>query len=57
MDNPNVPRLAQHGYTLKVTNSLDSREKDVVEGQNTLLAFLGKCAVLVRKIEGKECVV
>ncbi|XP_034239878.1 hydroxylysine kinase [Thrips palmi] len=55
-DNPNVKSVAPDGYTLKVTNSLDSRNQDFIDGQNRLLAFLAengvKCPRPVRNKQG-----
>ena len=42
LDNEHLAEVCPNGYTLKVTNSKDSKDKDFIEGQNTLLALLGE---------------
>ena len=44
IDNPNLEKsdICQDGYILKVTNSLDSKGPEVLEGQNAMILHLHK---------------
>lgn len=40
--NPLITNPSPHGYVLKIMNSMDSQNVDVVEAQNEIMNFLGK---------------
>lgn len=54
--NPHVSEIVEHGYVLKVLNSLDSRNVSFVEGQNEMMLFLNQrgvaCPVPVKNLRG-----
>lgn len=41
--NPLITAHCEHGYVLKIMNSVDSQNAGVVEAQNEIMNFLGKC--------------
>ncbi|KAG7196352.1 hypothetical protein KM043_001332 [Ampulex compressa] len=55
-ENPHVTKLSQHGYVLKILNSLTSRNTGVIEAQNEMMLFLSKrdivCPVPVKSLSG-----
>ncbi|KAK2582677.1 hypothetical protein KPH14_004951 [Odynerus spinipes] len=54
-ENPHIPIINEHGYVLKIINSLDSRKTDVIEAQTKMLIFLNRyfaCPVPVKTLAG-----
>ncbi|KAJ8924242.1 hypothetical protein NQ315_007034 [Exocentrus adspersus] len=47
--NPNVGKVCEQGYVLKIVNSLDSKRSEFFDAQNALLLHLGKQGVLCPK--------
>lgn len=54
--NPHVNEISEDGYVLKIMNSLDSKETQVIEAQNEMLMFLNerkiKCPLPIRNMKG-----
>lgn len=55
-ENPHVLNIHEHGYVLKILNSLDSRNVELVQGQNDMMLFLRqrdiRCTVPVKNLRG-----
>lgn len=55
-ENPYIKSVAPHGYVLKITNSLDSQNPSIVNGQNEMMLYLHQnsvmCPTPVKNIEG-----
>lgn len=47
MKNPLITNHSQYGYVLKIMNSMDSQNLNVVEAQNEIMNFLGKFVFIV----------
>ena len=56
VNNPFLYSISEHGYVLKIVNSLDSQKVQFFDAQNELLIFLGKkgfaCPQPVRQLNG-----
>ncbi|XP_015601077.1 hydroxylysine kinase [Cephus cinctus] len=55
-ENPWIDQIAEDGYVLKIMNSLDSRNTEIIQGQNQLMIFLNDndltCSHPVKNIKG-----
>ncbi|XP_043281704.1 hydroxylysine kinase [Venturia canescens] len=55
-ENHHVAKLHEHGYVLKIINSLDSRNIGFIEAQNEMMLFLRqreiRCTVPVKNLQG-----
>ncbi|XP_063633629.1 hydroxylysine kinase [Cydia splendana] len=54
--NPLITNHSEHGYVLKITNSMDSLDRDTIEAQNEIMNFLNTrsvtCPKPVRNVYG-----
>lgn len=46
-NNPHIPEIWSEGYILKLTNSLESKNLDALESQNSMMSHLAKSGLLV----------
>lgn len=55
--NPFVDRICTHGYVLKVLNSLQSRNLDIIDGQNQMMLHLNRegftCQIPIQTLKGE----
>ncbi|XP_047501616.1 hydroxylysine kinase-like [Penaeus chinensis] len=51
IDNPHMTDLCPHGYVVKVTNSLDSKNTELMAAQNDMMLFLHSRGINVPKPE------
>ncbi|KAG8038925.1 hypothetical protein G9C98_003232 [Cotesia typhae] len=55
-ENPHLKKINHEGYVLKIMNSIDSKDKSCIEGQNEMMLYLNKCnitcSVPIKNIHG-----
>ncbi|KAF7415154.1 hypothetical protein HZH68_003643 [Vespula germanica] len=54
-ENPYISEISEHGYVLKIINSLDSRNTHVIDAQTEMLIFLNgqlNCPIPVKNLNG-----
>ncbi|XP_047371480.1 hydroxylysine kinase isoform X2 [Vespa velutina] len=54
-ENPYISEISEHGYVLKIINSLDSRNTHVIDAQTEMLIFLNghiNCPIPVKNLSG-----
>ncbi|XP_066593116.1 hydroxylysine kinase [Prorops nasuta] len=55
--NPYISTIEEHGYVLKIVNSIDSKKKNVIEAHNEILRFLNHngicCPLPIKNINDK----
>ncbi|XP_072946512.1 hydroxylysine kinase [Epargyreus clarus] len=49
MKNPLIPKHCEYGYVLKIMNSMDSQNREVVEAQNEIMNFLNARSIVCPK--------
>lgn len=47
-ENKFVKEICKDGYVLKITNTLDSKDEEFIDGSNKMMLYLGKSSLNIR---------